>query len=159
MFATVGPSGAVRLPFGLNSFDCPRSRGSGHVLVFDDDRLGHALEKQDRLAVAADTRRVGLDDTERKRHGNPRIDDVAALRQHQRARRRRQRMPRRDDAARRLERRFDQRLLGHHPIDHVLSGCGVPDARHLRPVLLTQGVPHSRGRPGRVVRDFSVCQT
>ena len=63
-----------------------------HVLVFHDDRLGHAFEEEDGLAVAAEARRIGLDDAERERGGDGRVDHVAAARQHVGACLRRQRM-------------------------------------------------------------------
>ena len=75
-----------------------------HVLVFDDDGLGHALEKQNRLAVAAEARRFRLDDAERERRRDAGIDDVAAAREHVGAGLRRERIAGRHDAARRSRR-------------------------------------------------------
>ena len=106
-----------------------------HVLVFDDDRLGHALEEQNRLAIAADARRIRLDDAERERHGDAGVDDVAAFLEHQRARLRRERVARRDDRARGLDVRLDERLLRDHLVDDVFGGRGVLGLRRERPVL------------------------
>ena len=99
MLATVGPS-PTQAPVAEDLRVVERRAHRRHVLVFDDDRLGHALEEQNRLAVAADARRVGLDDAERERHGDAGVDDVAALLEHVRAGCRRERMTGDDDRAR-----------------------------------------------------------
>ena len=65
-----------------------------------DGRLLHALEIEHRRAIAADARRFGLDHAERKRHGDHRVDDVAALLEREAAGFGRQRMARDDDRAR-----------------------------------------------------------
>ena len=66
------------------------------------------------------------------------VDDVAALREDGGTGGRRQRMTRRHDAARRLQRRLDQRLLGDELIDDELDGLGVLRFLRLRPVLRAQ---------------------
>jgi hypothetical protein len=53
-----------------------------HVLVLDNDRLGHSFQEQNRLPVAADARRVRFDNPERERDRDAGIDDVAASLEH-----------------------------------------------------------------------------
>ena len=102
------------------------------ILVVDDRRLLHPLEEQHGRAIAADAGRFGLDDAERKRHGDHRIDDVAALLEREPAGLRRQRMTGDDDRALRGHDRLDERLLGDHRVDDVLElrvGLGLSGAR------------------------------
>ena len=91
------------------------------------------------MPVAADARRVGLDDAERERHGDGGIDDVAAPLEQRaprpatRADGRRRRPP-----SRTLIGRLDQRLLGDHRVDHRFHGRLVARLGRLRPVLRAQ---------------------
>ncbi len=115
MFATVGPSFAVRAPVGVKIFGLSAVAWLG-VMSLYSMTIGSDMpfQEQDRLAVAADAGRVRLDDAERERHRNAGIDDVAAAFEDRRAGCRRERMAGRDDGTRRLDHRLDQRLLGDH---------------------------------------------
>ena len=92
-----------------------------HVLVFDGGRLLHALQIEHRRSVAADTGRFGLDDAERERNGDHRVDDVAAFFEREAAGFRRQRMPGDDHGAARRDHRLDERLRRDHLVDDGLE--------------------------------------
>ena len=91
------------------------------VLVVDHHRLAHAVQEQQRHAVAADARRVRLDDAERERDGDRGVDDVAALREHAGAGFARQAMAGDDHRVLRADRRPHQRLPRHQVVDDALQ--------------------------------------
>ena len=98
------------------------------------DAHGHSKDKTTTSdqTVAAETRRVGLDDAERDRHRDTCVHDVAALCQDVGTGLRRERVSRRRDALRRLRHRLHRRLLEQHGVDDVFEAVKISHARGLR---------------------------
>ena len=88
-----------------------------------------------RHAVAADARGFRLDHAERERHGDRRVDDVAAALERERAGARGQRMAGDDDRAIGDDERLDQRLIRDHRVDGRLELRLVLCRGGVRPIL------------------------
>ena len=150
MLTDIGPS-TRQTPAAQQARRVERRGARRLILELDHRRLGHALQKQNRLPIAADARRIGLDDAQRERHRDRGIDDAAATFEHLAPGLGRQRMRRDDDRARRGHRRLDERLLRHHLIDDVLERRLRARLLRARTILSAQRFPLHRAAARVVV--------
>ena len=95
----------------------PRGRRAARRVESDELAAG----PQDREQIGAEPVAAGLDDRQRDRGGERRVDRVAALGEHRDARLRGERLRRRDDVAR--EDGLAPRRIGQLPVEALRVGC------------------------------------